>query len=73
MSIDACFRGFGFLGIEEAGRIIENPFGNDASDLPLHTYVANIEADVIMMCKLAHEARQNELAMDPYAEPPHSQ
>ncbi len=34
------------FGIEEAGKIIELPFGDDPSDLPLEKYADSIQTDL---------------------------
>ena len=44
------------LAIEELAVQIENPFGGDANDLPLHAYCLNVEAD--LMRALAEEGRE---------------
>ncbi len=47
LSLVACLLlAFGLFGIEEAGKVIENPFGDDPSDLPLQKYCKTIEKDI---------------------------
>jgi len=43
---------YGFLGLEEAGRMVENPFGTDVMDLPLDLFCAAIEDDLMMLFHL---------------------
>jgi len=43
---------FGLLGIEAAGLEIEDPFGNDANDLPLDEFCAEIARDAEMVTSL---------------------
>jgi len=52
VSIGATFLvSFGLLGIEEAGKIIENPFGTDKCDLPLEEFCEKIEKDTAGIIK----------------------
>ena len=37
---------FGLFGIEEAGHLIENPFGDDFCDLPLENYIDTMKDDM---------------------------
>ena len=44
---------FGLVGIEEAGTQIEDPFGDDANDLPLGDYCAAVREDARLHERLA--------------------
>ena len=49
------------LAIEQIGVEIENPFGDDANDLPLHAYCLTVEADLMRaLAEEAHEYRDFE-------------
>ena len=45
------------LAVEEIAVEIENPFGLDPNDLPLHTYCLTVQADAL---RLLDEARDRE-------------
>ena len=45
---------FGLFGIEEAGHLIENPFGDDFCDLPLEIYIENIKDDMESVFLFSH-------------------
>jgi putative membrane protein len=51
------FIALGLFGIEEAGKIIEDPFGDDPADLPLENYCALIEKDCTHMLTLQEELK----------------
>ena len=40
------FLSFGFFGIEEAGNLIQNPFGTEFCDLPLDTYIGVMRSEI---------------------------
>lgn len=44
---------FGLVGIEDAGTQIEDPFGDDANDLPLGDYCAAVQDDARLHARLA--------------------
>lgn len=55
-----------FLGIEEIGVEIENPFGRDANDLPLERYCETVERDVLGVLEMPP------MAPDPFGASPTS-
>jgi putative membrane protein len=62
------------LGIEEIGTEIENPFGDDANDLPLEeicmTIINNIEDLITVNSQETLEVRSSELELSPDASQP---
>jgi hypothetical protein len=54
---------FGLLGIEEAGTVISNPFGDDDADLPLEMFCTVVHLDMsqtVAFGRLMHFANQAE-------------
>ncbi len=70
----AAILSFVLLGIEEIGTEIENPFGDDANDLPLEeictTIINNIEDLITVNSQETLEVRSSELELSPDASQP---